>query len=198
MGTASTRHYDSARARTLLDHKQDWEHEVKSSEIVRSDPPAIGRTSRFATRVTRTLTLAFALAIVVGACSTGAQAGGGNSGDPTLSVAAPADGAEVSIPFDVAVESSVSIGPPESGNHHLHLYFDGGTDSADYDIAYSNPVQVSRQLAPGEHTIIVSLRNPDHSDAGPSQTITVVVTGSGGSGGGSPAPAATPAGFFNY
>jgi hypothetical protein len=95
----------------------------------------------------------------------------------------------------VTVESSVSIGPHESGHHHLHLYFDGDTDSADYDIAYSNPVQVSRELGQGEHTIIVSLRNPDHSDAGSSQTITVVVTGSGTSDRESPVPAATAPGY---
>jgi len=166
---------------------------VKSSEYIRSRE---GRKSRFDTLATRTVALAFALAFVVGACDAYAQGGGGgSSGDLTLSVTAPVDGAEVSVPFGVTIETDVSIGPPESGNHHLHLYFDGGTDAADYDIAYSNAVQVSRELAPGEHTIIVSLRNPDHSDAGPSQTITVAVTGSGGIDGESPVPAATPSGY---
>jgi hypothetical protein len=170
---------------------------VKSPEHVRS---RTGGKSRFDTLATRTVALAFALALVVGACDAyaqggGAGSGGGSSGDLTLSVAAPTDGAEVSVPFGVTIETNVSIGPPESGNHHLHLYFDGGTDAADYDIAYSNTVQVSRELAPGEHTIIVSLRNPDHSDAGPSQTITVGVTGSDGIDGESPVPAATPSGY---
>ena len=169
---------------------------MKSHEFTRSGK---GRGSRFNTLASRTLALAFALAFVVGACDVYAQggvtSGGAGSDGLTLSVAAPADGAEVSVPFDVTVETSVVIGPPESGNHHLHLYFDGGTDSADYDIAYSNPVQVSRELAPGEHTIIVSLRNPDHSDAGLSQTITIVVAGSGPSDRESPIPAATPPGY---
>ena len=43
--------------------------------------------------------------------------------------------------------------------------------------------------------MIVSLRNPDHSDAGASQTITVVVTGSGGDRPENHVPAATPSGY---
>jgi hypothetical protein len=135
-----------------------------------------------------------ALALAVSACSAGVQAVDGDGRELTFSVAAPADGAEVSIPFDVTVESSVSLGAPESGNHHLHLYFDTDTDSADYDIVYGDTAQVSRQLAPGEHTIIVSLRNPDHSDTGLSQTLSVVVTGDVGDGA-APDPVATPPSF---
>jgi hypothetical protein len=172
---------------------------MKSSEYARSRE---GQTrSRFNTLANRTIALAFALAFVLGACDAYAQGGGGvtsggvSSGEQTLSVTAPANGAEVSVPFAVTVETDASIGPPESGNQHLHLYFDGGTDTADYDIAYSTQVQVSRELAPGEHTILVSLRNADHSDAGASQTITVVVAGSGEIGGENPDPTAPPLGF---
>jgi hypothetical protein len=152
--------------------------------------------SRF-TLTTRTFALALALAFVVGACDAYAQGAGGDSsggGDLTLILAAPADGAEVSIPFDVTVESNVAIGPPESGSRHVHLYFDGATASGDYDIVYSNTVQVTRELTPGEHTIVASLRNADHSAAGPSQTITVVVGGSGAGGPSSAAPTA-PQGY---
>jgi hypothetical protein len=73
----------------------------------------------------------------------------------------------------------------------VHLFFDTDTASSDYDLVYGPTGQVTRELAPGEHTIIASLRNADHSDAGPSQTITVVVAGVGG-GGASPDPAAAP------
>jgi hypothetical protein len=148
-------------------------------------------------RTTRILALAFALAFVVGACDTYAQAVGGDSsegGGLTLSVVAPADGAEVSIPFEVMLASNVALGSPESGNNHVHLYFDTDTASSDYEIVYGTTVQVSRELAPGEHTIIASLRNADHSDAGVSQTITFVVSGAGGSGA-SPDPTDTPVDF---
>jgi hypothetical protein len=148
----------------------------------------------------RTLAIALALAFVVGACDAYAQGGGGGSssggggGGLTLSVAAPADGAEVSIPFDVTLESNVTLGTPDSGNYHVHLYFDADTSSSDYDLVYGSTVQVTRELGPGEHTIIASLRNADHSDAGESQTITVVVAGAG-DGGASPVPAAIPPGL---
>lgn len=117
--------------------------------------------------------------LAVAACGIGAQAGvDGDTGDAagaTLSIATPADGAEVSIPFDVQLDSSVPLGEPETGNNHAHLYFDTSTDSGDYDIVYGNSWQVTRELAPGTHTIIAALANPDHSLAGPTQTITVTV-----------------------
>jgi hypothetical protein len=166
---------------------------MKSSEFAPGQSSKKG-ASRF-TLTTRTFALALALALVVGACDAYAQgAGGGSSsgGDLTLTLAAPADGAKVSIPFDVTIESNVAIGAPESGNHHVHLYFDGATASGDYDIVYSNTVQVTRELTPGEHTIVASLRNADHSAAGPSQTITVVVGGSSGAGGPSPTAPTAP------
>jgi hypothetical protein len=108
-------------------------------------------------------------------------------------VASPANGAEVSVPFDVRLESNVPLGDPGTGNHHAHLYFDTGTDAADYDIVYGNSWQVTRSLAPGTHTIIAALANPDHSLAGPQTTFTVTVSGSGSSGGSSasPPPAST-------
>lgn len=168
---------------------------MKNPEFVRPDRSSKEGPSRFGTRTTRTLALALALAFIVGACDAYAQgAGGGASsggGDLTLTVAAPSDGAEVSTPFDVTLESNVALGSPESGNHHIHLFFDTDTASSEYELVYGPTVQVTRELAPGEHTIIASLRNADHSDAGVSQTITVVVAGAEG-GGASPVPAATP------
>lgn len=146
---------------------------------------------RFSGHLLKGLALASIVAMVAVACS---EAAGGNAGDATIAIASPADGATVSIPFSVQLESSVPIGEPETGNHHAHLYFDTDTNAADYDIVYSTTWQVTRDLAPGEHTIIAALANPDHSLAGPTQEIHVTVSGSGGSGGGSgaPAPSAAP------
>jgi hypothetical protein len=168
---------------------------MRSLHVDRPGPPGTALTRRFARLTAKTIALAFALAFVVGACDVYGQSGGGtggNSGDLTLSVAAPTDGAEVSIPFEVAVTSNVPIGPPETGNHHLHIYYDGRTATGDYDVVETGTVQVTRELTPGEHTIVVSLRNADHSAAGPSQTITVVVGGSSGAGGPSPTAPTAP------
>jgi hypothetical protein len=146
----------------------------------------------------RGLAFGIGIALLVAACGSGSQAAGGNADQPaTIGFAAPTDGAQVTVPFDVQLEASVPLGEPETGNHHAHLYFDTDTDSAEYDIVYGNTAQVTRPLAPGQHTIIVALANPDHSLAGPTQTITVTVGetgGSGGSGGteGSPSPVAAP------
>jgi hypothetical protein len=46
-------------------------------------------------------------------------------------------------------------------------------------LVYGDTTDVS-DLSPGEHTIEASLRNADHTDAGPSDEITVTVVGGGG------------------
>ena len=141
-----------------------------------------------AARFTRlhSLPVFVAMLLILAACNPGSSAG---AGDLTIKVTSPADGAEVTTPFMVQIESNVPMGPPESGNHHAHLYFDTDISSSDYDLVYANSAQVTRPLSPGKHTIIASLRNPDHSDAGPSQTFTVTVTGAGSA---PPSAAPTP------
>jgi hypothetical protein len=145
------------------------------------------------TRATVIVAIASILVAVVAAC---AGSGGSNGGfgqaasGLTIGVSAPADGARVSIPFAVSIDSNVPLAAPETGNHHAHIYFDSvTTNTADYDIVYGNSWQVTRQLTPGKHTLIVALANPDHSLAGPQQAITVDVVA--GSGGGGSAPAGT-------
>jgi hypothetical protein len=139
--------------------------------------------------------LTVTIALVLAACSSNAGSSGtGNAGtgDPTIAIAVPEEGTSVQVPFDVQLESSVPLGDPETGNHHAHLYFDTDTDSADYDIVYGTTWQVTRSLTPGEHQVTVALANPDHSLAGPTQSITIQV-GEGASGGGSSAPSPTEA-----
>ncbi|HSL35153.1 MAG TPA: hypothetical protein VK871_15980 [Candidatus Limnocylindrales bacterium] len=84
------------------------------------------------------LTAVGLIVLLVAACTTGSAAGGvagatDAGGGAAIAVVTPADGTQVSIPFDVQLEASVPLGEPESGNHHAHLYFDTSTDSADYD-----------------------------------------------------------------
>ncbi|MGA9160761.1 MAG: hypothetical protein WB297_07850 [Actinomycetota bacterium] len=127
----------------------------------------------------------FALSLVAAACSSAGASTG--SGGMSLSIASPGDGATVSEPFTVKLDASVPIGEPTTGEHHVHLCFDGGScdELSQSVIAYQDSVQVMG-LSPGMHTIHASLRNADHSDAGVSAEITVTVSGGGmGSGTGS-------------
>jgi hypothetical protein len=141
-----------------------------------------------ATRNPRIPIVAVVIGLVLVACSPGTGTEAGADGDLSLSVTSPTDGPEVSVPFTVELESSVPLGAPETGNHHAHLYFDTDTSSEEYDLVYGTTAEVTRELAPGEHTIIASLRNADHSDAGPSQEFTVTVVEAGGEDAASPPP----------
>jgi hypothetical protein len=146
----------------------------------------------------RSLTIGVAVALIVAGCTVGAQ----DAGDATIGFVTPSDGATVSIPFDVELEASEPLDEPTTGNRHAHIYFDGITTSAaDYDIVYGTTWEVTRDLSPGEHTLIVALANPDHSLVGPQQEITVTV-GEGdaqdGESGAGTSPAETPAPAFDY
>lgn len=142
------------------------------------------------TRTSRGLRIAallIASGLVAAACSNGVNASSGS--DLSVSIASPANGAKVSVPFTVKLDSSVPLGDPSTGEHHVHLCFDGASCDSQYMLAYGNSVQVSN-LAPGSHTIVASLRNADHTAAGPTATITVTVTGAGGAGSTAPSPSA--------
>lgn len=116
-----------------------------------------------------------ALALVLTACGEDSSPETTRSGGPTVSIDSPADGDEVAVPFTLELSASVVIGPPESGNHHVHIFFDGNED--DYQVVATDTFEIEA-LEPGTHTITVSLRNPDHSDAGAQDEISVTVTSS--------------------
>lgn len=131
------------------------------------------------------LLLAGAVALLAAACGGGGGLGGygddsaaGGGGDGmTLGIATPADGAEVTQPFAIEVTSSVPLDDPDTGRHHVHIWFDG--QEADYTINYSDTFQVEG-LPAGEHVITAALANADHSLAGPRSEITVTVGGGTG------------------
>jgi hypothetical protein len=113
--------------------------------------------------------------------SSNTDAGAGAGGGDALSISAPEDGAEVSLPFTLEMESADALGAPETGEHHVHVFFDG--DDSAYEVVTSDTFEVT-DLSPGEHTLTASLRNADHSPAGTDVTIELTVAG-GGDGSGS-------------
>jgi hypothetical protein len=125
---------------------------------------------------TRNIAVAAVLSLAGGglvACGDGGSDGsGGSGGGMTVTVLEPAAGANVSVPFTVKVDSSVPLGPTESGKHHVHIWFDDDEDN--YLIVEADTTQVD--AAPtGEHVMHVSLRNANHSAAGVEATTRVVV-----------------------
>jgi hypothetical protein len=121
----------------------------------------------------------------------------------TLHIVAPANRARLTVPFTVKLASDVPLGAPETSRHHAHLYYDTTTPTGSYGLVYGKTFKVT-DLRPGKHTILASLRNADHSDAGPRQLITVtIVRGTtkhkgATKGRGARRPSATPTPYASY
>src|SRR5262245_13814996 len=95
----------------------------------------------------------FAAALFVAACgsagaSNSSSDGSNGSESMTLDVVSPTNGATVGTSFKVEVQSNVPFGSPSTGDHHLHLYFDGVKTVGKYDIVYAKSGTVTG-LAPG-------------------------------------------------
>jgi hypothetical protein len=148
----------------------------------------VNRTSNGRLGLTAVLLALVLLTTACGKKSTPPESGG--SGGLTVKITSPTDGASVSEPFTLKVESSVPLGDPSTGEHHVHLCFDGQSCDSKYSLVYGNSFDVSG-LAAGKHTIEASLRNADHSSAGATATITVTETG-----GATSSPTASPSGRY--
>ena len=111
----------------------------------------------------------------------GGSVAGGGGGANGFGISTPEDGADVSNPFTIEFSSDDELGAPETGKMHVHLIYDG--KSEDYVIVNGTSFEIDG-LGDGEHTITASLRNADHSAAGPEDEITVSVSGSGSGDGG--------------
>jgi hypothetical protein len=115
---------------------------------------------------------------------------GGAGGALSIAIDEPSDGADVTGEFTVRMTPSVEVGEPETGLHHIHLYYDGDTDEGDYDIVYGDTTTVTRPLDPGQHTIEAVIANADHSltDARTAITVNVTESAPGGTGTATTAP----------
>jgi hypothetical protein len=124
-----------------------------------------------------------ALALVLAACgddgddatTAGAADAGGGGDELSIDLVQPADGDEVDDTFDVEVDTGVELGEPDTGLHHVHLYYDGETADGEYDLVYGTTFTVERDLGAGEHTVEAVIANADHSltDARDEVTVTV-------------------------
>jgi hypothetical protein len=128
-----------------------------------------------------------ALALVLAACgddddattagASDAGSGGGGGDELSIDLAQPADGDEVGDTFDVEIDSSVELGEPDTGLHHVHLYYDGETADGEYDLVYDTSFTVERDLGEGEHTVEAVIANADHSLTDARDEVTVTVGG---------------------
>lgn len=120
------------------------------------------------------------ITLLAAACAGGAGAGAGGSDSLSMRISSPEEGAQVSDPFTVTLDANVPLDEPSTGEHHVHLCFDGADCNveSEYALVYGDTFEVS-DLSPGEHTIEASLRNADHTEAGVSDEITVTVGGGG-------------------
>jgi hypothetical protein len=141
-----------------------------------------------------------ALALLAAACGDDdgdtEASGGGGGDDLSITIETPADGASVDTPFEVKVDPSVDIGEPDTGLHHVHLYYDGEMAEGDYDLVYEPEFTVERDLGAGEHTIEAVIANADHSLTDARDEVTVTVGGA--SGGGTGTTDATDSGGYDY
>jgi hypothetical protein len=120
-----------------------------------------------------------AVAFAVAACGSGSDGtAGASAGGEKVTITSPSDGATVDIPFKLKWNSTVPLGPTDSGKDHVHVYVDGQTN--DYTVVGGTEFQV-KGLSPGKHTVEISLQHADHSPVGPKSQISVMVGGSGGS-----------------
>jgi hypothetical protein len=122
--------------------------------------------------------LVLPLALAAG-CRQEASPGGASS----LSIESPQDGATVSSPVRLEVSvPGTEIGPPESGEMHIHVYVG---DSSEYAVVTSTEASVP--VTQGEQTLRVVLANPNHDETEVSDSVSITVSGgqspAGGDGG---------------
>lgn len=147
----------------------------------------------------RSLATALGLALAMTACSTDPNGGPPATSPPppppppaqpspaqptpaediSLEVLAPTTGDVLSVPFEVTVEVSVPIGPPESEDHHVHVWF--GIAQDDPIFLFETTMAVT-EAPEGDQTMWVQVHTAEHEPVG--EEVAVELTIEGGSGAG--------------
>jgi hypothetical protein len=130
--------------------------------------------------------LLVALALLAAACGGGDDVASGSRAARTVLIQDPTSGSQVGTSFTVTLAPSFAIGEPDTGRPHIHLHYDG---SPQYDIVYATTHTVTG-LAPGMHTIVAVVANPDHTETDVRSPEVTVQVGTGDAP--APPPATTP------
>jgi hypothetical protein len=119
--------------------------------------------------MTRRLSPVAALALVA-ALTTGCD----DNPPDSVTITAPSEGDVVSLPFEITLEASVTLGTSDAGLHHVHVWF--GDDLDSYFVVEGNTGQVT-SAPDGAQVMHASLRNPDHTDTGAETAVQIVISG---------------------
>jgi hypothetical protein len=98
-----------------------------------------------------------------------------SAADMTIHVKSPTEGAVVPPTFEVRLRTNTAIGEPDTGRHHIHLYWDGKRDEGEYDIVYKKHFK-KKGLEPGAHTLDAVIANADHSTTDAHEIVHVTVS----------------------
>lgn len=120
----------------------------------------------------KVLAMALLCCILFTACGSGTDSGTGGEHDhaahkPTLDVRLEMDGDQVTVTVltDMTISAEHYGQARQAGEGHIHMYLDN-----DPKITVDTPNYVFSGLAPGKHTLKVSLHNNDHTPYDVTQT----------------------------
>ena len=75
--------------------------------------------------------------------------GASSGGEQVTIITSPSDGDTVDSPFMLEWDSTVPLGPPDSGKDHVHVYVDGKTN--DYTVVGANEFEVEGSVSRRAH-----------------------------------------------
>jgi hypothetical protein len=119
--------------------------------------------------VSATSTLALAAALTTGC--------GDDQAATSIAVISPAPGAQVTVPFEVVLETSVPLGPSnQEDRHHAHIWFG---DDQDTFLVVESTTQMITNAPAGEHVMHVTLHLADHTPTGAEASVTLIIANPG-------------------